>query len=94
MAELASPLRRNIDPGSCIIFNQFFKLPARMFIRVLYLCIQVIFDTYIEDVSFYVVTNEKLSVSEAACNRWTSVGAVIRVETNAANCGENLNGNF
>ncbi|PAV79867.1 hypothetical protein WR25_01969 [Diploscapter pachys] len=48
--------------------------------------ISVIFDTYIDDASFLVLENEKLSVSEAACNRWTSVGAVIRVETNAANC--------
>ena len=58
------------------------------------MCIQVIFDTYIDDLSFYVLINEKLSVSETACNRWTSVGAVIRVEDNAANCGGNLNGKF
>ena len=63
-----------------------------MFTRVSYLCIQVIFDMYIDDVSFYVLTNKKLSVSEATCDRWTSVGAVIKVEENAANCGENLNG--
>ncbi|PAV87839.1 hypothetical protein WR25_06075 [Diploscapter pachys] len=48
--------------------------------------ISVIFDTYIDDLSFYVLTNEKLSVSEATCDRWTSVGAVIRVEENAADC--------
>lgn len=54
----------------------------------------MIFDTYIDDASFLVLTNEKLSVSEATCDRWTSVGAVIRVEKNAANCGENLDENF
>ncbi|PAV89857.1 hypothetical protein WR25_03011 [Diploscapter pachys] len=48
--------------------------------------ISVIFDMFIDDASFLVLTNEKLSVSEATCDRWTSVGAVIRVEENAANC--------
>ncbi|PAV77391.1 hypothetical protein WR25_23773 [Diploscapter pachys] len=48
--------------------------------------ISVIYDTYIDNVSFLVLNNKKLSVSEAACNRWTSVGAVIQVEENAADC--------
>ncbi|PAV60556.1 hypothetical protein WR25_23130 [Diploscapter pachys] len=48
--------------------------------------ISAIFDTYIDDASFLVLNNEKLSVSKAACDRWTSVGAVIRVKGNAANC--------
>lgn len=59
----------------------------------MYLCIQVIFDAFIiDDGNFLVLGNEELSVSETARDRWTSVEVVIRVETNAANCGENLNG--